>query len=411
MKRFRWPPALGVTLFLLLPVLSEGVEVGELGVPPLGSFSSHFAPATIDSGPSLRVNTTHRAEVVDFYFSSYRRFEGVPMEWTGSQDECRPGATSQQHMEATLHRINFYRAICGLPGNIRFDESLNDKCQQAALMMSKEGRLSHTPSSDWACFTADGKLAASKSNLHLGREGTFAIDGYMDDPGEQNYAVGHRRWILYPPQVTMGSGSVGAQGNYRPAQALWVTAPFGTRPSEPSWVAWPSPGYFPYALLPHSSRRWSFSMPNADFSKASVFVTQNGVALTNSIEHLAKGYGDNTLVWKLSPPSPFTVSLADTPISVLVSNVLLGNTYRSYVYKVILIDPERPVLSAVLLSSQSLRLSWRAPSPGYILQQSSHPQGELNWSKVESMPIIFGNSNIVDLPLNGKTAYFRMRRL
>ena len=61
--------------------------------------------------------------------------------------------------------------------------------------MSAEGSLSHFPDPGWACYTADGAAAASKSNLSLGESGPTAVDGLMDDFGASNLAVGHRRWI------------------------------------------------------------------------------------------------------------------------------------------------------------------------------------------------------------------------
>lgn len=86
-------------------------------------------------------------------------------------------------------------------------------------MMLAEGRLSHEPDSNWAGYSSTGRGFAG-SNLGLGHTvgGLGGIDGFMQDPGEQNTEVGHRRWILYPQTRQMGTGNV-RRGN-RQATAL-----------------------------------------------------------------------------------------------------------------------------------------------------------------------------------------------
>ena len=90
-------------------------------------------------------------------------------------------------------------------------------------MMSAQNQLSHNPPNTFACYTENGRNAASKSNLVLASAGPAAIDQYMEDRGAGNIGAGHRRWILFPRQTVMGSGSVGASaGGKRAANALWV---------------------------------------------------------------------------------------------------------------------------------------------------------------------------------------------
>ena len=76
-------------------------------------------------------------------------------------------------------RINYFRAMAGLPGDVVFDTTWNAQCQEAALMMIAEGNLSHSPPTGWACYSADGATAAGKSNLALGNHGPGAIDAYI----------------------------------------------------------------------------------------------------------------------------------------------------------------------------------------------------------------------------------------
>ena len=108
-------------------------------------------------------------------------------------------------------------------------------------MMSANNTLQHTGIPDtWSCFTIAGTNAAANSNLALGSDGPDAITGYIWDFGANNYAVGHRRWILYPQTQVMAAGDVPAEGSYDAANATWV---FDAN------LLWPAPGHEPAFCL------------------------------------------------------------------------------------------------------------------------------------------------------------------
>ncbi len=139
-----------------------------------------------------------------------------------------------------LRRINFYRAMAGIPANITFTDEYNRKAQQAALMMSANGDRSHTPPPNWQCSTTEGSEAAGKANLHWSTISwaTFTIDGYIADRGPTNTAVGHRWWLLYPHALTMGTGDIPASDGFAAANALWVVgARSSTRSARGRFVA------------------------------------------------------------------------------------------------------------------------------------------------------------------------------
>lgn len=308
-----------------------GLEKGSISLPPA-------------KGPAVRiaVNSLDRAAVVDFYQTVYQPALSVSTGWDGNVSNCVAGANSQAYKDATLSRVNYFRAMAGLPGDVTFDDTKNAKCQQAALMMLAQGSLSHNPTPDWACYTADGAEAADHSNLYLGAAGPAAVDGYFDDYGPENSFVGHRRWILYPPAVSMGSGSIPPVDPRRPAgaNALWVLGDFGPRPAQPAWVSWPPPGYIPYSVLPSASQRWSFAYAGADFSHASVVIEQSGTNSTQALETQLNnaGYADNTLVWRM-PGVATSRPEADLSYSVTVSNVFVSGAPRFFNYNVTIIDP------------------------------------------------------------------------
>ena len=280
------------------------------------------------------VSPTVRSSVVSFYENVYLPVFSVPMNWTGNPTTCDAGSTSQAYIDASFDLINFYRAMVELSPVVN-DTSKNASSQEAALMMSVNNSLSHSPPSNWQCYTSAAATAAGSSNLALGSTGPRAIDRYIADSGSNNSAVGHRRWILHPPRSSFGIGSVG--GTTRDANALWVFAGTTTRPLA-DIVAWPPRGFVPYRLV---YPRWSFSLnssPGANFSSASISMNENGIPVVlNIVSSNANGYGDNTLVWEPSG-LVFSARQADRTFDIVVSDI--GNADQStYSYQVTVIDP------------------------------------------------------------------------
>jgi hypothetical protein len=281
-----------------------------------------------------------RNQVVELYHTMLLASEYVPMGWTGNVSNCTAGTTTPAYKQAVADRLNYYRLLAGLPGNVGlFADAKVTDVQNAALMMSANDALSHSPPQSWLCYSAAGATGAGNSNIALGYNGgVAAMDGYMDDSGGGNAAVGHRRWILYPPQANIATGDIPA-GTWRGANALWVLGPFGTRPPTPNGVAWPPEGFVPWDLLPASSHRWSFSYPGANFSSAAASVTPaSGAPYPITYESVANGYGDNTRVFV---PTGFSYSrpATDTTYSVTISGVSGGPT--SFAYPVTVIDAEQ----------------------------------------------------------------------
>ena len=255
--------------------------------------------------------------------------------------------------DAVARRINYFRALAGVPAGVAFDATFNAKAQEAALMMSVNDRLDHAPPASWTCYSADGAEAAGNSNLAIGRAGPSAIEGYMEDFGAGNAAVGHRRWLLYPQTQTMGTGDVPSVNPLRAANAVWVfDGNFGgPRPATRNdYVSWPPAGFVPYQVV---YARWSFSYPGADFAGATISMTGDGVAVPINVEALAGGRGENTIVWypnQLNPsvPQPWPRPALDTIYEVTIRNVLVSGAPRDFTYQVIVFDPSTTSPETVL---------------------------------------------------------------
>ena len=273
------------------------------------------------------------------------------MNWTGDHAICNAGTTSQAYKDALLLELNYFRAMAGVPAEVTFSSEYNAKAQEAALMMSVNGQLSHAAPASWTCYSTDGGEAAGSSNLMMGYLSlSHNIAGYIKDTGSSNYFIGHRRWILYPQTQLMGTGDVpGDAPTYQwAANALWVfdSHTWDPRPAtREEYVSWPPPGYVPYQVV---YPRWSFAYDDADFGSATVTMTQDGSSVSVTMEiYQGGGYGENTLVWR-----PF--NMADSAAwptehlviyEVTISNVMISGSPRSFTYSVTIFDPAEPLPS------------------------------------------------------------------
>jgi hypothetical protein len=315
---------------------AEGPDV-RLGDPPFWLVQEHLGEAEqAEPDRSAAVANSSRSAVVDFFNNEYTPPFSVPMGWTGNVGTCAAGTTSQAYIDATFRLINYYRGMAGLVDATNAT-SYNAAAQEAALIMSANGALSHSPPPGWTCWTSDGAAAAGSSNLALGNAGPNAIFAYIRDSGTFNYFVGHRRWILYPRLNQFGTGSVGETTTA--ANALYVFTSIVPRPATPNRVAWPPEGYVPYQVV---YPRWSFSINTSfsvDFASANVTMTEGGspVSLT-VVSRTDNGYGDNTIVWE-PVGLVFTPGAQDRAFSVTVSNIMVGGSPQTEVYNVVVIDP------------------------------------------------------------------------
>ena len=354
-----------LTLSLAAPVLAQAPpgtrstaapKIGDAARLPEGYIVLPHGPQPmiqwINGGFS--VNTDSREQVRNFYNALYPTSENVPQDSTADASNCRPGTNSIVFQEAELRRINWFRAMAGLPANVVLDPEDSAYAQEMAVLISTNNELDHdaTTMSNWACFYSDtpGTKVAG-GNQGLGFNGPDCITGYIQDSGAKNNEVGHRRWILYPPETVMGTGDAPALPGAGAANLTWVFDPrsFGPRPAtRQPYVSWPPEGFVPYPVVfPY----WSFALSNADFTAATVSMASNGVPVTAAIQPYQVGFGENTLVWvpmglDATGNDPFPFNGTDTVYSVTVSNinVVTGNVTNKlrFAYNVTLFDPSAP---------------------------------------------------------------------
>ncbi len=284
------------------------------------------------------VNLQDRQTSLDLYRTVYAPTTDVQVAWSGAYDSCDAGETSSEYKAAVLSRVNYFRAMAGVPANIVFSPQYNNMAQDAALMMSRNATLDHNPPSTWACYTEDGATAAGLSNISIGYHGIDAVTSQMAEYGDNNYKAGHRRWLLCPQSQYFGTGDVtGVDDNsFRPANALWVVDQehyYDSRPNtREEFVAWPPPGYVPAPVV---FPRWSFSYAGADFSSASVSMTSDGQPIGVRLENLADNMCEPTLVWAPEVDWQSLDLSADRTFEVTVHNVRVGGESRTFAYTVV----------------------------------------------------------------------------
>ncbi len=318
--------------------------------PPVGAETASPSTASLQAASSSGtwLDTWDRSAVVSAYDAEYGKTTPA-MNWTGNRGSCTAGTTSTAFRNATVERVNYFRAMAGVPATVAENATLSANAQASALMMSASGRLDHYPSqSVFDCWTQTGYNAAGSSNLHLGRSGPEAITDYIHDFGANNVSVGHRNWILHPPLAEVGTGDLPSSGGWA-SNSLWVMedafAPNPAIRQSEGWVAWPNEGYVPGDLV---FDRWSLSLDQGDFTNASVTVQRDGQTLPVALEYRSDSgyvnYAPNpSVVWTVGGVDPDPA--VDTAYDVTVTGVRLGGQARTFSYTVVILGAQ-PALSS-----------------------------------------------------------------
>ena len=214
-----------------------------------------------------------------------------------------------------LHSL--YRSLAGLEP-VEMTAEGNRLAQGCALLMTANGRLSHSPDSSWTCYTAESADTANKSSLSPGGA-ISSVGGYMIDPGNPT-TLGHRRWILSNMLASVGYGSSGSYScQYQP--------PKRPAPGAKPWVAWPPAGQVPIESFGSrfstvDQTGWSVQSDTIDLGGAQVTVTSGGMNLAVTVTELLGGYGSthairfNPMGWTTTAGKTYSVAVSgiSTPI-------------------------------------------------------------------------------------------------
>ena len=274
------------------------------------------------------INLEERARILKDYTENYLGSSVLNPGWSGNVNNCLSGSINQNTSNLILKRINYFRKLVGLNDNTTLDASKSSMFQDAALIMSENSSLSHTPPNTWKCWSQSGYNGAKTSNLALGAHASNAVTLFINDPGANNIDVGHRRWILHS---TKSKFSIGSTNN---AMSLGVIGIEENNRNFPEFIAYPPKGYIPKPLV---FGRWSFAIPGANFSNSTVTMTGPSGQVPLKIVSTKTGYGDNTIVWE--PQNITYPSGSEDIIYRITIDNILNATKKTISYNVIIINP------------------------------------------------------------------------
>jgi hypothetical protein len=322
------------------------------------------------------VNTADRNDVLSFWHGVYKASEGYEarIKWTGNY-AGNNGTIATAFVGDVERRLNFYRALCGINSSTRVATNapivigLDDPfiplpstlkstaAQSAALMLvrnynastGKNPAMTHNPPNNLIGWSSMAWNAVAKGNFAFGAYGPGAINEYMREEQSStlsvstfNSFVGHRRWSLFPSATVYATGDQpGKSASIPPTNVLYVSqSPLEfLKLTEPIFVAYPSPGYFPVDL---NSRYWSLSCRGADFTNATVKMTDSkGKAVALVATRRDSSFGDPALIWEIAAASQIKTVFNDTAFNVSVTGIGGFGVPTSYTYKVTLINPDR----------------------------------------------------------------------
>lgn len=242
--------------------------------------------------------------------------EGI---WNGELNTCSAGEMDAAWRARSLTQINLYRWLADLPP-VETAPDRDAKAQACALVMQANGQLSHSPPSNWNCWTAEGAEGAGNSNI-AGTAAVVAVDLYMVDNGNAS-TMGHRRWIL---SNSLGPTGIGSTNGY---SCMWTLGGSGNAGKQ--WMAWPPPGVFPVeAVNPLwfgggiDETGWTIQSDELALDGAQVTITADGQTLPVTVTNLAGGYGSASAIsmipmgWTTTAGTSYHVEVtgAGAPIS------------------------------------------------------------------------------------------------
>ncbi len=390
-------PQTAAILVFGFPGISHAWQPGTYPVAPARMASSGFS-----------VDTGNRNDVIAFWHAVYQASEGYEnrVGWNGNYTGT-PGTTSGVFVNDIERRLNYFRAMCGVPANVqlntgskvviestdRFKPAYSTlksvAAQQSALMLIRNFNpttgtdlaITHDPVNSLIGWSAAAWNASAKSNFAFGVYGPGAITEYMVETlsartatSTWNSDVGHRRWCIFPPATDYATGDQPGTSAFRPASnVLYVMqhdeeylADVGT-----NFVSYPSAGYFP-ALL--NSPFWSLSCADADFSVATVTMksADNKTIPVTNIKRKT-GYGDPAIVWQVRPDVAARNITRDTTYKIRVAGISGAAIPTSYEYQVTLINPDQ-LTSNQLISGPS-KLPSKPPSNAPAIYNFTPPPG------------------------------------
>ncbi len=366
--------------------------------PLLSAWQAGVAPIPGQTVASLgfNVNTQSRNQVMAFWHTVYLASEGYEnrIDWTGNYTG-NPGTVSSAFSVDIERRLNYFRAMAGVPANARVNsgatvridatdahqpsptETKQSAAQKMALMLARNHNsatgqnpaMSHDPSPDLVGWSAAAWNGALRGSLGVGLYGPGAITQYMVEnlpkdatTSAWNKFVGHRRLNLRARSTDYGSGDQPGSGlSMLATNVLYVVQNAGESATNVpiNFICYPNAGFFP---APLNTRFWSASRSGAVFTNATVTMNRlDGTSVPIINVNRNSSYAEPALIWEVDAATAETDISQDVTYQVSITGMSGPGIPPNYQYEVTLINP------SIITANQTLRgsrtASLRADTP------------------------------------------------
>lgn len=264
---------------------------------------------------------------------------------------CDAGQLKASEKALALAKVNAIRALHRLPA-VAYDFASDIQTSKSALISVANAKLTHAPTTDDKCYTAEGKDGSGSSNLYISYSSaprTLASDAavvaFLIDDGVAS--LGHRRWLLHPflshtsfgrvdgtPLVSSPWSNVTGMSlkvigfpsaDLTSTNIEYIAYPEGDYPSAYFKHGW----YMSFSLLANKSGTFANGSSAVDFSAATVEVRDVGGVTLPVTEQSANysGYGiPNALQWKVAG------TVNNTQYTVRIQGTKVGGVVKDYQY-------------------------------------------------------------------------------
>ena len=257
--------------------------------------------------------------------------------------KCVEGAVSESEKDIVLERINYIRSLHGLP-SVVYEENDDIYTAECALIIAANEDLSHTPGSDWKCYSEDAYTGCNKSNIFIqwGIEPAMfksesVVDAFMTDEGVES--LGHRRWMIDPWLAHISFGRADDFSNKITGSAIKVINldEQNISSSNIEFVAYPYEDYptelynenvmMSFTVIADRLNKWNND--DVDLLTAAIAIKDpaNNLIKVSGTKSDNDGYGvPNNLRWYAESIEP------GVRYNVAITNVLVNNIPKTFSY-------------------------------------------------------------------------------
>ena len=247
---------------------------GRPGLRTLYSRGQLAGPLTVldEKGHARRISYPRAREAVEKAFLSLYPLDHKPPKFVTDPVVSPPykaGVLAPETIEQALKLTKLYRYLSGVAyQDLKADPALCDKSAHGAVVLSKLGKLTHTPEKPADMDEAFFKIAytgCAEDNLYMGNgDPTDGVRGFMDDSDDSNVdRVGHRQWVLSPGLQHVG---LGAADRF---VSMHVFDGNRTVKLDYNFIAFPGEGFYPLKMV-EAHYAWSIHVNTAKAKVGSV---------------------------------------------------------------------------------------------------------------------------------------------